>query len=214
MLRLVKKENTIHLQAEIYLINKSNTNVNLFVLATAIKKQIENVYNNSFEDVRMTSELIVMPLYKHDLKVLYNKPVIAISSAITNNNVAEADFGGQLIKLNPKIIDTIISGANKRTVPHEFGHLLGLDHPHANAQFESVNLKASLYEQQITNKEKTHNLMCQGWYIQKAGIHLNDALQLTNKQVKLIYENFASGKLNNNYSIKRGLFNYKWVGNI
>lgn len=214
MLSVNKKENLVLIDLEIFLINKSNHTLNLFILAAAIKKQIEHVYKGKFGALELISSVNVKPLYKYHLRALYNKIVIAVSPHITNDNAAEADFSGLLIKLNPKHIESIISGANKRTVPHELGHLLGLDHPHANAAFESVNLKASILEQTISNEEKTKNLMCQSWYIQKAGINLNDALTLSENQLKLIYENYSSKKLNKNYSISKGFFNYNWIGKI
>ncbi|MBA2610340.1 MAG: hypothetical protein H0U95_00110 [Bacteroidetes bacterium] len=214
MLRLTKKENTVNINFDIYLINRSNTDVNLFILASSIKKQIESVYSGKFSSLELTTIATIKPIYKHQLRLLYNNLVIAISDHVTNDNVAEADFGGLLIKLNPKHIDSINSGKNKRTIAHELGHILGLDHPHANAKFESVNTAASLLEQNITNEEKKYNLMCQGWYIQKANIDLNDALVLTENQIIVILENYFSKKLNKNYSLAKGIFNYKWIGKI
>lgn len=213
MLTVTRKENLISLDFKIYLINKtSNANLNLFVLAASIKKQIESVYSGTFGKIELRTTVEIRPLYDYKLKSLFNNIVIAVSSNVTNDNVAEADFGGQLIKLNPKHIDSINSGINKRTIPHELGHILGLDHPHARGKFESINIEASLLEQSITDQEKQNNLMCQSWYIQKAGVTLNDALTLTENQVKLVFENYSSKKLNKNYSIKRGFFKYKWVG--
>jgi len=214
MLWLTKKENSVNIYFNIYLVNRSTTNVNLFILAASIKKQIESVYRGKIGMFDLTTIVTIKPLYKYQLRTLYNNLVIAISDNITNDNVAEADFKGLLIKLNPKYIDSINNGNNRRTMPHELGHILGLDHPHANAKFESVNPLASVFEQEISNAEKTHNLMCQSWYIQKAGVALNEALALTENQVKLIYENYNSKKLNRNYSIAKGFFNYKWIGKI
>ncbi len=215
MLSVTRKENLITLNFEIYLINKTSlANINLYVLAGSIKKQIETVYSGTFGKIELRSNVTVKPLYEYKLKALHNNLVIAISSNVTNDNVAEADFGGLLIKLNPKHLESINSGINKRTIPHELGHILGLDHPHARAKFESINLEASALEQSITNQEKLNNLMCQSWYIQKAGITLNDALALTENQVKLLFENYTSKKLTKNYHIKRRLFSYSWIGKI
>jgi hypothetical protein len=215
MLSVTRKENLITLNLEIFLIDKtSNANLNLFVLAASIKKQIESVYSGTFGKIELKANVLVKPLYEYKLKALHNNLVISISSNVTNDNVAEADFGGLLIKLNPKHLDSINSGINKRTIPHELGHILGLDHPHARGKFESVNLEASALEQSITNNEKLNNLMCQSWYVQKAGVSLNDALALTENQVNLIFENFSFKKLNKDYRIKRRLFSYSWIGEI
>jgi hypothetical protein len=215
MLTITRKENLITLDFKIFLINKTSlANINLYLLAGSIKKQIETVYSGTFGKIELRSNVTVKPLYEYKLKALHNNLVIAISSNVTNDNVAEADFGGLLIKLNPKHLDSINSGINKRTIPHELGHILGLDHPHARAKFESVNMEASLLEQRITDQEKQNNLMCQSWYIQKAGITLNDALALTENQVKLLFENYTSKKLTKNYHIKRKLFSYSWIGKI
>ncbi len=214
MLTVSKKENVMQIDLEIFLINRSHQTLNLFILAAAIKKQIETVYKGRFGALELATTVNIKPLYKYHLRTLYNKMVIAVSPHITNDNAAEADFKGLLIKLNPKHVESIISGNNKRTIPHELGHLLGLEHPHANATFESVNLNASVLEQAISNQEKTTNLMCQSWYIQKAGIELNDALSLIENQLKVIYENFNSKNLNRNYSITKGLLRYKWIGKI
>lgn len=214
MVTVNKNQNVMKIDLEIFLINRSSQTINLFILSTAIKKQIESVYSGKFGNIELLTTVTVKPLYKYSLRLLYNKMLIVITPHITNNNIAEADFCGLLIKLNPKNIDSIISATNKRTVAHETGHLLGLDHPHANAIFESINTKASPKEQSISNEEKITNLMCQGWYIQKSGLELNSALNLTEGQVKLIYENYTSKKLNRNYHIAKGFFNYKWIGKI
>jgi hypothetical protein len=215
MLTITRKENLITLDFKIFLINKTSlANINLFALATTIKKQIETVYSGAFGKIKLRTTVEIRPLYTYKLKHLFNNLVIAISSNITNDNVAEADFGGLLIKLNPKHLDSINSGINKRTIPHELGHILGLDHPHARGKFESINLEASLLEKSITNNEKLNNLMCQSWYVQKAGVTLNDALALTENQVNLIFENFCFKKLTKNYHIKRRFFSYSWIGEI
>lgn len=215
MVSITQKENVVTLTISLFLINTTNNKqLNLFVLANTIKQQLETVYAGVFGNVVLTANVTVKPLYTYHLKMLYNKLVMAISNKITHDNAAEADFCGLLIKLNPKQINAINLGENKRTIPHELGHILGLDHPHANGKFESINLHASELEKEISNDEKTHNLMCQSWYIQKAGTALNDALTLTESQVQLMLQNFLSEKLNKNYSLKKRWFNYRWVASF
>jgi hypothetical protein len=119
MLSVSRNENLITLNLEIFLIDKtSNAKLNLFVLAASIKKQIESVYSGTFGKIELKANVLVKPLYEYKLKALHNNLVISISSNVTNDNVAEADFGGLLIKLNPKHLDSINSGINKRTIPH------------------------------------------------------------------------------------------------
>ena len=215
MIVITQSENVITFNLEIYLINQSSDKtINLYTLADTIKKQIESVYSGRFGALELNTRVNVTPLYKYTLKSIYTKLIIAISSTITNDNAAEADFGGLLIKLNPKHIPSINSGTNKRTIPHEFGHILGLDHPHANAKFDSINLNASALEQAISIEEKKTNLMCQSWYVQKANTSLNNALTLTEDQIKLILENYLSQKLSKNYSIKKTFFSHKWIGKV
>ena len=73
MLSVTRKENLITLDFEIYLINKtSNANLNLFVLAASIKKQIESVYSGTFGKIELKANVLVKPLYEYKLKALQN----------------------------------------------------------------------------------------------------------------------------------------------
>jgi hypothetical protein len=212
---LEKKEDRVFLRFNICLINLSSAKtINLYQLAEVIKKQLEEVYNATYGSIELSCEIKIRPLYTYQLKNLYGKLVFALVDNITHDNVAEADFGGLLVKLNAKHIDSFIAGTNVRTIPHEVGHLLGFDHPHAKAMYDSVNTNASLYEQNMTKEERRVNLMSQTWYIQKAGNDMNTALHLTESQIQLLFENFEQKKLNKNYSIVKGMFRYKWVGKM
>lgn len=215
MIFLEKKEHTVFLVFNIYLINlSSNRFINLYQLADTIKKQLSVVYNATYGNTEINCEIKIRPLYTHQLKDLYDKLVFAVVDTVTHDNVAEADFGGLLVKLNAKHIESFITGANVRTIPHEVGHLLGFDHPHARAIYDSVNTQASIHEQNMSNEERRINLMSQTWYIQKAGNDVNKALQLTESQIQLLIENYERKKLNKNYSILKGVFRYKWIGKM
>jgi hypothetical protein len=215
MIFLEKKEHKVFLAFHIYLINLSSKRfINLYQLADVIKKQLDTVYNSKYGNTELTCEIKIRPLYTHSLKNLYGKLVFAVVDTVTHDNVAEADFGGLLVKLNAKYIKSFITGANVRTIPHEVGHLLGFDHPHARAMYDSVNPQASIHEQNMTNEERRINLMSQTWYIQKAGNDVNTALHLTESQIQLLIENFEQKKLNKNYSIVKGMFWYKWIGKM
>lgn len=84
--------------------------------------------------------------------------------------------------------------------------MLGLDHPHDRAMFQSINPKAHLLEQTLNENERQHNLMSQTWYIQKTGIHLKEALQLSEKQIEVILEYYNKNQLNKNHHLKQFLF--------
>ncbi len=207
---LLKQENEHSLlELHFVLINATQQTFNLHEIALALKKQIEYAY--TIPRFGLTCFATIKVLYQYNLKQLYLYPTIAMCNSVTNNNVAESHFTGLLMKINKNFIADIISHKNKRTVPHEVGHLLGLDHPHANATFESVNFNAHILEQQITEADKKHNLMCQSWYIQKHGVTLNDAIQLAPQQIQLIFENLTKNKLHNNYFILKKWWGYKLV---
>ena len=215
MIHVKEKANKIFLDFDITLINvSSNHSVNLYTLADTLKKQIETVYTGNIGVFEMHCQVAIRPFYKYKLKQLYGKLVFAVADKITNENVAEADFCGSLVKLNAKHIASFISGNNSRTIPHEVGHLLGFDHPHAKAMFDSVNPGSSLYEKNMTEAERRVNLMSQSWYIQKAGNALNKSVLLTENQVRLLLENFYTGKLNKNYSLIKKFIGYKWVSEM
>ena len=110
------------------------------------------------------------------------------------------------IRLHKKVIQDILSNSNVRTIPHEVGHLFGWSHPHANAAFESINKDATVLEQQLTEKERQCNLMSQTWYVQRAGVPLNEALKITEQQIKLLVELSHSKQLNKNYHLNYFLF--------
>lgn len=129
-----------------------------------------------------------------------------IVDTIAGTNPAEADFKGLRIKLNKASLQDIIENRNTRTIPHEIGHLFGWDHPHARAQYASINLSAHAMEQQLTEEERRCNLMSQTWYAQKALIPLEQAMQLSEKQIELLLLNYQNGLLNYNYHLKNFLF--------
>ncbi|MDF2448588.1 MAG: hypothetical protein K0R26_1092 [Bacteroidota bacterium] len=183
----VKKNNLhISLAIEADLINTSTSAFDLNALKKSILWQLAVVYN------RKTGRYILNISF--NLKILSrvshctpNKVLFQIVDSVPGNNPAEADFKGLRIKLNKNHVPDIIANKNIRTIPHEIGHLLGWEHPHANAQFQSVNLSAHPLEQQLSEEERQRNLMSQSWYAQKAGIPLNQAMELSENQIELLF---------------------------
>jgi len=194
---------------KLVIINRSSLNINLFEFDRVIKSQLYTVFNLPKQNLVLKIETKV--LYKYKLSQLYNKLVLCICDSVQHNNPAETHFKGLLICINKLFIQEILSGKNTRTIPHEFGHALGLDHPHARASFNTINEEATTLEKQIPINEFSTNLMSQTWYVQKANININKAINLHQNQIELIKQNLMQQKLNNNYSIKKMLFWYKWV---
>ncbi len=205
MIKIAKNNTTVSLSISIDIINTSSQFFDLENLKTSIKNQLTNVYKNTIGKYKLELNLQLRVL-NHKNQCSPKNVLFQIVDTTLNNNVAIADFKGMRVKLNKQYLNDIILNKNIRIIPHELGHLLGLDHPHANAKFESVNLDSHLLEQQLTETERQYNLMSQSWYAQKANVSLSNAMQLTEKQVELILLNYNTSSLNKNYHLKYFLF--------
>ncbi len=158
---------SIKINADI--INTSDTRFDLHLLKDAIISQLIRVYNSR--------------VGKYQLQLFIHLGILKKISQCSPR------------KILFQIVDTI-SGKNVRTIPHEIGHLLGWDHPHAKASYESVNLSAHRLEQQLTEDERKNNLMSQSWYAQKTNMPLDQAMKLSEKQIELLL--LHQGTLNKN----------------
>ncbi len=205
MISLQQNNQSIRIRLECDLINTSSQRFDLVALQRSITEQIQRVYHASIGkyslDVAVSIKLLNSEYQCSPKKILFQ-----IVDVITGNNPAEADFKGLRIKLNKAHVNDIITQQNIRTIPHEIGHLMGWDHPHANAQFESINLQAHLLEQQLTEVQRQYNLMSQSWYAQRAHVPLDRAMELTEQQIELFVLSHQSGKLNSNRHLKHFLF--------
>lgn len=205
MISLHTQNNRITIKLQADLINTSTQNFDLVCLQRGIIKQLKNVYHASVGKYNLDVDTNIHILQKVN-QCSPKNILFQIVDSIQGNNPAEADFKGLRIKLNKHAINEIISNRNTRTVPHEIGHLLGWDHPHARAKYESINTEAHLLEQQLTEEERKLNLMSQGWYAQKAGIPLEDAMYLSEKQIDLLLLNYNSRLLNKNFHLNKFMF--------
>lgn len=205
MIGIAQKENRIGIYLTADIINTSSERADLVSLKRAIVSQLENTFRCSAGRYNLS--------LKADVEVLYRmrdcsptKVLFQVVDALPGNHPAEADFKGLRIRLNKAIINDIIYNRNIRTIPHELGHLLGWDHPHARAAYESVNPESHPLEQQLTEEERKHNLMSQGWYPQRTNIPLEEAMQISEKQVDLLLLYYRAGQLNRNLHLKHVLF--------
>lgn len=205
MISLLHNGNTICICLQADILNNSETKFDLGLLQRAIEKQLQHVYHTSVGkyaiDIQLNIHVISSVQECSIRKVLFQ-----IVDEVAGNNPAEADFKGLRVKLNKAHLNDIIQMRNNRTIPHEIGHLFGWDHPHARAMYESVNSTAHMLEQQMTEVERKHNLMSQTWYVQRAGLPLESAMQISEKQIELLLLNYLQNNLNKNYHLKRYLF--------
>lgn len=205
MIAIAQKENRIGIYLTASIINTSADRADLVSLKRAIVSQLETTFRCSAGRYQLS--------LKADIEVLYRvqdcsptRILFQVVDAITNNNLAEARLRSLRIQLNKTVINDIIYNRNVRTIPHELGHLFGWDHPHAPAKYESVNIDAHPLEQQMTEEERKHNLMSQGWYPQRTNIRLEQAMHISEKQVDLLLLHYRSGQLNRNFHLKHFLF--------
>lgn len=205
MIGIAQKGNHIGIYLTASIINSSSDRADLVSLKRAIVSQLEQTFHCPAGKYSLNLKADVDVLYRvrdcSPTKVLFQ-----VVDGLPGNNPAEADFKGLRIKLNKAVINDMIYGRNIRTIPHELGHLFGWDHPHARAKYESVNAEAHPLEQQMTEDERKHNLMSQGWYPQRTNIPLAQAMQISEKQVDVLLEYYRSGQLNRNFHLKHFLF--------
>jgi len=205
MIFLSKNNNTISLRLHVDLLNTSSRQFDLAVLKRAIISQLAAVYHASIGKYSLDIDTNIHILQR-EAQCSPKTILFQVVDTISGDNPAEADFKGLRIKLNKNALEEIMANRNTRTIPHELGHLLGWDHPHARGTYESVNPEAHPLEKQLTEDQRKHNLMSQGWYAQKALIPLDKAMQLTEKQIELLLLNYGSGQLNRNFHLKYFLF--------
>jgi hypothetical protein len=210
MISITENNKIIHLKLDISIFNSSKTHFDLLKLQKAITLQLAQVYNVTIADYKLSLTCTIKTITKKT-HLSPKNILIQIVDSLSGNNPAEADFGGLRIKLNKLIVADIISGKNTRTIPHEIGHLLGWNHPHANATYQSINQNANELEKELTEDERIQNLMSQTWYAQKAGIPLDKAMKITTQQLELLKQNFKKGLLNKNYHLNYFLFWKKLV---
>lgn len=196
-----RNNNSISIFVDADIINTSSSIFDLELLQQSLTSQLTKIYQNQYGKFNLTFSIKINILTKIS-QCSRTRTLFQIVDNIAGNNPAEADFKGLRVKLNKNNIQDFISNINFRTLPHELGHMLGWDHPHAKALFESVNPNASSLEKTLTETQRQYNLMSQTWYAQKAGISLDKAMQLTEQQIDLLIINYNAGLLNKNFHLR------------
>jgi hypothetical protein len=205
MIQISQEHNSISIILNVDIINTSSDRHDLVALKRAISLQLKAIYHARIGKYNLSIIVNSTVLYRvgncSSKRILFQ-----IVDELQGNNPAEADFKGLRIQLNKAAVNDMIYNRNIRTIPHELGHLFGWAHPHARAKYESVNPEAHPLEQQLTEEERRHNLMSQGWYAQRAGIPLDKAMNISEKQIELLLLNYRSRLLNRNFHLRGMLF--------
>ena len=202
MIGIAQKQNRIGVYLTADIINTSSERADLVSLKRAIVSQLESTFRCSAGKYNLSLKAEVNVLYRvrdcSPTRILFE-----VVDTIAHNNPAEARLRSLRIQLNKTVVNDIIYHRNIRSIPHELGHLFGWEHPHAPAKYESINMEAHPLEQQMTEEERRHNLMSQGWYPQRSNIPLEEAMQISEKQVDLLLLYYRSGQLNKNLHLRR-----------
>lgn len=99
-------------------------------------------------------------------------------------------IGGTEIYLKETFIPSIIKGLDKNTIPHEFGHSLGLYHVDEPWVWIKSMREQWNIQKMINNKT---NIMFGG-----GAVYMNDktSTTITPEQMNIIIENYKFGRLN------------------
>lgn len=103
-------------------------------------------------------------------------------------------IGGSVVFLNERYVNNIINGKDRNTLPHEFGHSLGLLHVDgADAWFLGLFGRSQYYDSYKQERNR-YNVMVSG-----ANSKYTDDYKSTDinpEQISIILENFRNNKVN------------------
>ena len=192
--------------------------INLTDLGKAIEKQLKNTYEISYDKLCYTTANIkngldYLPTKKYVRPVvkrvrvrikLHQRIIYNINQKIGNEHFVDVrdankliglygkvnKIGGTEIYLKETFIPSIMKGLDKNTIPHEFGHSLGLYHVDEPWVWIKSMREQWNIQKMINNKT---NIMYGG-----GGVYMNDktSTTITPEQMNIIIENYKFGRLN------------------
>lgn len=130
---------------------------------------------------------------EHLVEIVDDKNITSESTREENKiTLGQAPFNGRYVKINALGVRDILNGTNKKTVPHEFGHTGGLEHPNLGAGFFGY------FQSEQYMKDGTHdnNLMYQTGYQDNTLGNTGDGNELRANQIEILIRNFENGSLN------------------
>lgn len=106
--------------------------------------------------------------------------------------------GGKTVFINSNYMQNILDGKDNNTVPHEFGHTLGLLHPNEPATYLEGLIPWNTRNQYMNKEEikrNPYNVMYSG-----GSNLLNDqkSTKITRDQIRTIYRKYSTGSTNKN----------------
>ena len=194
--------------------------INLNQLGNVVVRQLKNTYQvsylkdtHNFETVRsgldnFPSRSIALPIKKLvTVSIRVQVRIISNVNQKTDNehllnivpNKGEMvkfygkanEIGGNEVKINVKFVPNIIKGVDNNTIPHEFGHTLGL--LHVNSHYAYGNDPRQYFPVKKQRTKDSTNVMFSG---DSRYIHDATSTTIVPRQIDVIIDNYRSGNLN------------------
>ena len=214
---------TINLTLTVAILNSSNKKFDLKKLGNVLSSQLQSSYGisyvegmnykNSVSQKGMDNLYVARTLPTKFRKVNVNVSVrfrvISNKSELRDRehllNILPASqlrgvygkvnkIGGSVVFLNERYVNNIINGKDRNTLPHEFGHSLGLLHVDgADAWFQGLFGRSQYYDSYKQERNR-YNVMFSG-----ANSKYTDDYKSTDinpEQISIILENFRNNKVN------------------
>ncbi|MGD1320758.1 RHS repeat-associated core domain-containing protein [Chryseobacterium sp. 2R14A] len=174
--------------------SSSNKKIDMGKFANSIKSQTEKFFNKieNNPNITISSSINITVIDdKKDLKSSdtlieikdSNSPDFAVYSGKTE--VAAREMNGKEVSVNEKYIGDMISGKNNKTMPHELGHLGGMQHP----------------DQQTAKNFYDPDMYFPGWGVPSTNFmrrgRITNPTGPTVSQIERMYRLYKAGKLNN-----------------
>ena len=214
---------TINLTLTVAILNSSNKKFDLEKLGNVLSSQLQSSYGisyvegmnykNSVSQKGMDNLYVARTLPTKFRKVNVNVSVrfrvISNKSELRDRehllNILPASqlrgvygkvnkIGGSVVFLNERYVNNIINGTDRNTLPHEFGHSLGLLHVDgADAWFQGLFGRSQYYDSYKQERNR-YNVMFSG--ANSKYTNDNTSTDINPEQISIILENFRNHKVN------------------